>query len=140
MFNLNKIREKYVRQVRFYMQTNVTLWNDEWAAICARYNIIISSSYDIDTSFRSYNYKDNKSTRSLNIVLTKNNIDNLIDMYKNFNKKNMDINYIFPYETNLYNIEDILGDKEYAIKKYVEFLDFYLRENGCRNMERSANS
>ena len=140
MFNLNKIREKHIRQARFYMQSNCTLWTNEWSELCARYNVKISSSYDINTKFRSYNYTENDAVRSMNVVITKDNIDKLIDIYKDFSAKNIDLNYIFPYETGEYKLEDVLGNTEYAIKKYLEFLDFYLTNQECRSAERSANS
>ena len=64
----------------------------------------------------------------------------MIDIYEFFGEKNIDISFNFPFEQNHYKLEDVLGDIDYAINKYKEFIAYYLKQQKYINVERQTES
>jgi hypothetical protein len=109
----------------------------------ARYNVILSISYDIKCDDR-INVID-KNSKYLHqapgtiSVITKNNIDYLKDLYEEGKTRNQCVSLNWPFATKHQTLQDILGDEDEALDKYLDFIKYYLYDkNGTE--ERNVNS
>ena len=111
-------------------QTNGSLLDDEWRKIFDTYNVNYGLSYDGEygqIAQRGFPIPENVLNKSYSTitVITKKNIDYLIDIYEEGKKRYFNqLSYNFVFDTN--KDKNLLGDLDYALEKYKEFVFYYL--------------
>lgn len=141
------LQQKYAGDSSFVnkMQTNGTLIDDEWAEFLVRKKFRVGISYDggeittgRERQTESLEGRNNiiKAGGHCGVVSVVNtqNINNLIAIYEDYKKIQMDaqFNFIFPYGRALENSNEylILSEEKY-IKNMTSFFDYWLEDNEC---------
>ena len=131
---------KFNTKISLGLQTNGTMLNEEFVNFLKKEKINICFSYDwlSHDMFRNNTAKKVLAARKLlenkgmffgcSMVVTKFNINNLVDNYKHFNNENIFVKLI-PY-CGERNKKFSVGIKEY-ITKMIELFDYWINDQYC---------
>ena len=145
MYAMKEIARDHNVEVRFTIQTNGIVLNQDWFDLFDKYQVGLGMSYDGVNSLQSRGYisqaQKDKLMRNAGLIYIINpfNIDKLIEDYKIINEKghNLSINWVFPLDgqtpAQIWN-----NDLETAVQKYLDYLDYYLWDKNGRLYERMA--
>ena len=106
MYAMKEIAKDHKVEVRFTIQTNGIVLNQNWFDLFDKYQVGLGMSYDGVNSLQSRGYisqaQKDKLMRNAGLIYIINpfNIDKLIEDYKIINEKghNLSINWVFPLD------------------------------------------
>ena len=118
----------------FSIQTNGIALNSEWFDLFDKYGVGLGMSYDGIASLKSRGYISQAEKAqivkqaSLLYILNPLNINFLLQDYQKLNDEGnryCAVNWVFPNDNQ--TVEQIWGnDLEVPVKKYLEYVDYYL--------------
>lgn len=134
MFQMKRIALRKEVNLCFSMQTNGIALNSDWFDLFDKYDMGLGMSYDGIASLKSRGYiSQAEKTQilkqaSLLYILNPLNINFLLQDYQRLNKEGNSycaVNWVFPNDGQ--TVEQIwANDLETPVKKYLEYVDYYL--------------
>lgn len=141
MFDMTMLAMQYNVQIDFGIQSNGILFDKSWYDLFDKYSVQVGMSWDGINNLQSRRYSHTPPIGSMGslYIITPNNIDNLIEDYKFANKHNLQVsrNWVFPNDGQ--TVEDIWGDPNVPIQKYLKFLQFYIWDANGQTQDRNIN-
>lgn len=140
---INRYSEKYGTKIKFNLQTNGTLLDDEYIGFFNSNNTAISISYDglYNSVLRQETQKTERAIEALKAknmdvfclsTVSSKSINHLIDIYSFFKEKKINIKFnpLFPDGAALCNKEFIITKEEWCAS-FIELFDYWLFDKEC---------
>lgn len=139
---IKKLSKKYNNEVSQCIQTNAVVISEKLLKLFQENNVKIGTSYDgihnEDTRGRSNEYLVTiNHLQSINInpgaicVVTSNNINDLLNTYKDFNRRGQSVNFR-PIVVNDESISSLKVSVEEYSEKMMKLFDYWLKDKECK--------